>query len=365
MISKRLETGALTCAVRITRRGAAGVLAQADAADQARRRVRGGGTGLTPAATVLIDAFPTEGPTEAVNVDHEEAPTVGTAAAASLARADLAVQSRRSCAQTLTRIMADVGDHQLVALDSERARCRATGSVERMRAGHLNRHVATARSFVAFCQRYGWLGADVALRVDRPREPADRSRAIAYAQLERLWRREDVAVREKALWRLLYETAARASEILSLNVEDIDRDNRRAVVRSKGGDIDLLHFQAGSARLIPRLIGDRPRGPLFLADRQPAPGHAPALVDICPFTDRARLSYRSAEEIIRKASGGWTLHQVRRSAITHLAEDNVALPMLMAKSGHTSLRSLQKYARPSADGVAALTAAHDPERRRR
>ena len=81
------------------------------------------------------------------------------------------------------------------------------------------------------------------MRVDRRREPADRTRAVPYAQLERLWRREDVAAREKALWRLLDDTAARASEILSLNVEDIDRDNRRAVVRSKGGDIDLLHFQ--------------------------------------------------------------------------------------------------------------------------
>ena len=104
---------------------------------------------------------------------------------------------------------------------------------------------------------------------------------------------------------------------------------------------------------------------MFLTDRRPAPGRAPALADVCPFTGRARLSYRRAEEIFRDASGGWTLHQLRHSAITHLAEDNVALPMLMAKSRHTSLRSLQKYARPSADAVAALTAAHDPERRRR
>jgi len=99
-------------------------------------------------------------------------------------------------------------------------------------------------------------------------------------------------VREKALWRLLYETAARASEILSLNVEDIDLENRRAVVRSKGGDIELLHFQTGSARLLPRLIAGRTRGPLFLTDRRPVPGRAPAIVDVCPVTGRARLSYR-------------------------------------------------------------------------
>jgi hypothetical protein len=56
------------------------------------------------------------------------------------------------------------------------------------------------------------------------------------------------------LWRLLYETAARASEVLSLNVEDVDLENRRAIVCSKGGDIELLHFQTrfgASARAAP------------------------------------------------------------------------------------------------------------------
>src|SRR3954451_12572030 len=42
-----------------------------------------------------------------------------------------------------------------------------------------------------------------------------------YTELERLWRRDDIAVREKALWRLLYESAARAQELLSLNAEDV------------------------------------------------------------------------------------------------------------------------------------------------
>jgi hypothetical protein len=52
------------------------------------------------------------------------------------------------------------------------------------------------------------------------------------------------------------------------------------------------------------------------------------------------------------------------SAITHLAEGNVGLALLIAKSRHSSLRSLQRYARPGAEAVAALTAAHDPDRRR-
>jgi integrase/recombinase XerD len=224
--------------------------------------------------------------------------------------------------------------------------------------------VATLRSFSAFCGRRGWLQGSVADGLERRREPADRTKAIPYAQLDRLWRRDDVAVREKALWRLLYETAARAQEVLSLNVEDIDLDNKRARVRSKGGDIEWLHLQTGSARLLPRLIAGRPRGPLFLADRRPAPARMPAAADLCPYTGRARLSYRRAEELFCAASGGWTLHQLRHSALTHLAEADVGLPLLMAKSRHASLRSLQRYARPGPEAVAKLTADHDPERRR-
>ena len=36
----------------------------------------------------------------------------------------------------------------------------------------------------------------------------------------------------------------------------------------------------------------------------------------------------------------------------------------MAKSRHASLLSLQRYARPGAEAVAAMTAATDPARRR-
>ena len=233
-----------------------------------------------------------------------------------------------------------------------------------------NRHVATLRSFTAFARRRGWLTADPAGVLERRNEPADRTKAIARSSLERLFRREDVAIREKCLWRLLYETAARTQEVLSADIEDLDLENKRLRVRRKRGDSDWLHFQFGSARLLPRLIGDRDRGPIFLADRRPGPARAPAALDLCPITGRGRLSYeRSAylfkQHSLKLSTTGWTLHQLRHSALTHLAEAGVNLPLLMAKSGHENLRSLQKYARPSAEAVAAMTAAHDPARRRR
>jgi integrase len=75
---------------------------------------------------------------------------------------------------------------------------------------------------------------------------------------------------------MLYETAARASEILALNVEDLDLEQRRAPIRSKGGDTEFVYWDTGTAHLLPRLLRlpdgtSRTSGPLFLASRGPVP----------------------------------------------------------------------------------------------
>lgn len=54
---------------------------------------------------------------------------------------------------------------------------------------------------------------------------------------------------------MLYETAARVSDILALNVEDLDLEQRRAPVRSKGGDTEFVYWDTGTApRLAASLI---------------------------------------------------------------------------------------------------------------
>ncbi|MFI5689758.1 site-specific integrase [Streptomyces sp. NPDC051636] len=136
---------------------------------------------------------------------------------------------------------------------------------------------------------------------------------------------------------------------------------------------------AGIAQLLPRLIARRTRGPLFLTDRK-APAGTPTL-DVCPETGRARLSYRRAEEIFEENTrllanplaspdniedlDGWTLHRLRHSALTHDAEDGTSTPILLARSRHASVRSLEQYARPGVDAVARHVAERAPAARRR
>ena len=226
-----------------------------------------------------------------------------------------------------------------------------------------NRNLDAIRSAQRYWQDQGWMNAiDLTSALRRRQQAADRSRALSRADVERLLTREDIGIRERTLWRLLYETAARSAEVLRLDVEDLDLPNRRAKVRRKGGAIDVIVWQTGTARLLPRLLKGRKTGPVFLTDRRARVELPPC--DIDPASGRARLSYRQAEDLFKAASGGATLHQLRHSALTHDAEAGASTPMLMAKSGHTSVRSLARYARPSAEALARYQAERDPARRR-
>jgi integrase/recombinase XerD len=224
-----------------------------------------------------------------------------------------------------------------------------------------NRELATLRAAVGWWRRRGWLAVDPTGDLERHRVQVDRTRALTRGQLERLFARRDLPLRERTLWRLLYETAARANELLALDVADLDLANRRAPVHSKGGAVEWVFWQTGSAQLLPRLLAGRTSGPVFLGDRRPT--RAVAGLDLDPASGRARLSYRRAAELFRVRTG-WTLHQLRHSALTHAAEDGTNLPLLLARSRHASVRSLERYARPGPEAVARHLAETDPARRR-
>jgi integrase len=113
----------------------------------------------------------------------------------------------------------------------------------------------------------------------------------------------EVPLREKTLWRMLYETCARAEEILGINVEELDLAGYRAPVKAKGAAVrcrggraregfalETIYWDAGTARLLPRLLRSRTRGPVFVTRRRPGLGQAVSPRDVCSDTGLARLS---------------------------------------------------------------------------
>jgi len=162
------------------------------------------------------------------------------------------------------------------------------------------------------------------------------------------------------------ESASRASAVLALNVEDMDLLNKQAKITAKGGDVMWITWGTDTAHLLPRLIAGRKRGPLFLSEYRSG-RHRRATTDpgdICPETGRARLGYDRARVLLTHYSDGLRLHQLRHSSATHLAEANVSANVIMAKTGHKSLRSVQHYVKPglAAETLSSPAAAKAPTR---
>jgi site-specific recombinase XerD len=194
-------------------------------------------------------------------------------------------------------------------------------------------------------------------------------------QIDRLVARREVGLREKTLYRMLYETAARIEEILEFNIEDLDLAGRRCPVKAKGARakarrrgqareglvLERVYWDAGTARFLPRLLKGRTRGPVFITHRRPGPGKVLTPRDVCPDTGCARLSYGQARALldIHTAPGGpgtgWDPHEFRHSGLTHLGEGGASLLMLMAKSRHKKPENVRRYFHPSPEAIAEVT----------
>jgi integrase len=302
-----------------------------------------------------------------LRLDPRPSPTLASAITAFLAEHELSKSSQRVYASTLGALQDSLGGETPLATLDRRRKAEQLAVWFRKRYQNTApatrvRQLAILRSACAFWRRHAWITTDPTASMERPKVSLDRTRALNREQIASLWRRHDIALRERAFWRMLYESAARTNEILSLNIEDLDLANKRARVRSNGGAVEWVFWQTGAALLLPRLLVSRAAGPVFLADRRPT--RAVPSDDRCPATGRARLSYRRAAELFSSATPGWTLHQLRHSALTHAAEDGTNSPILLALSRHASARSLKRYARPGPEAVARHIAEHDPARRR-
>lgn len=135
--------------------------------------------------------------------------------------------------------------------------------------------------------------------------------------------------------------------------------------------LETVFWDAGTARLLPRLLKGRTRGPVFVTHRRPGPGKMLSARDVCPDTGLARLSYGQARALLDQHTAhagpgtGWDLHEYRHSGLTHLGEQGASELMLMAKSRHKKVENVRRYFKPSAAAIADVTALLAPGDARR
>lgn len=256
----------------------------------------------------------------------------------------------------------------------------------------IARRIAAVRRFFAHCLRTGRISADPSTRLRSPKRPArlpavlhqehaesvlaaaqgaardatrptdpaasgtaDPGRATDAAQTTE--RPQDspttqsaVALRDAAVLELLYATGLRVAELVSLDIDDVDRDARLATVVGKGGRMRRVPFGAPAARALEAwLVRGRPE--LATASSGPA-----LLLGV----RGGRLDVRQVRRIVQGATravpGAPELspHGFRHSAATHMVENGADIRQVQEYLGHAALSSTQIYTHVSRGRLAAV-----------
>ncbi|MVU83953.1 site-specific tyrosine recombinase XerD [Nocardia sp. ET3-3] len=243
--------------------------------------------------------------------------------------------------ETLARVAeTDIADY-MVSLRS--------GDTEHpaLAASSASRALVAVRGLHRFATLEGITDADVAHPV-KPPTPARRlPKALPYDQVSRLLDAAggDIAdgpraLRDRALLELLYSTGARISEMVGLDVDDIDTAERAVVLHGKGGKQRMVPIgRPALAALDNYLVRGRPglaaqgkgNSALFLNHRG------------------GRLSRQSAWQVLQSAADRAGIaaqvspHTLRHSFATHLLDGGADVRVVQELLGHASVTTTQIY----------------------
>jgi integrase/recombinase XerD len=180
----------------------------------------------------------------------------------------------------------------------------------------VNRELSTLRSAVGWWREQGWIAADPLAGL-RHVTPGALARPLSEEQVSQVLRLP-ASLREHALWRLLHDCGAPATQVLALDADRLDLSRHRARPRPGGQPARPVEWREPTSQVLRWLLAGRTWGPVFLTERRAPAGNDPA--DTCRLTGQARMSYRRAAEVftartrpLDPAGHGWTLHQLSAS----------------------------------------------------
>lgn len=218
----------------------------------------------------------------------------------------------------------------------------------------IARRAASARGFTHWMARRGDLASDPGARLKAPRAQRTLPRVVGASALDdalaRLAARAEgedpVTVRDVAIAELLYASALRVSELVGLDVGDIDRRRRTVRVTGKGSKERVVPYGAPAARAIDRYLESA--RPTILVGRPPT---AAVFVGTRGARMGSRSVYRLVASILEDIPGTGPSgpHAFRHTAATHLLDGGADLRAVQEFLGHASLGTTQIYTHVSAE----------------
>jgi integrase/recombinase XerC len=201
------------------------------------------------------------------------------------------------------------------------------------------RHLSALRSFFKYLMREGVVSANPARSVATPKREKPLPAVMQTADVAILIEQPDLdsplGIRDRAWLELLYASGLRISELVGIDLGDVELRSRLVKVRGKGSKERIVPFGTKAADAVGSYLqvrnGKGDEEALFLNYRG------------------ERITTRSVrrlfEKYVRSAAlnAGISPHTMRHSFATHLLNAGADLRGIQELLGHASLSTTQKY----------------------
>jgi integrase/recombinase XerC len=208
----------------------------------------------------------------------------------------------------------------------------------------IERNIASLKSFYKFLIKKGFLEENPAKQLKFPRKEKKLFNVFniddIFLLLSKPDRSEIAGLRDALILELLYATGLRVSELINLNISDIDFTGKRLRVLGKGKKERIIPLSDYHIDLITDYIKRRStlcRNKEIIGNQLLINKHG------------GRLTDRSVRRILEKylTLCGLPLlyspHTIRHTFATHLLENGADLRSIQELLGHSSLSTTEKY----------------------
>ena len=228
------------------------------------------------------------------------------------------------------------------------------------------RKLATVRSFARYLRNEGRLEHELGGLVSTPKLARRMPIHLDQDEISELLESPDsetaLGRRDRAILELFYASGLRLSELVGLNVDDVNLRDQLVRVLGKGGKERVIPFNQSTADAISAYLDDHRvlvnSNNQTSGQRRPqsAVGSVPLFVNY----RGGRLSGRSVDRLVRKyvvqssARLGVSPHALRHSFATHLLERGADLRAIQELLGHARVSTTQRYTHVNASQITAL-----------
>ena len=252
---------------------------------------------------------------------------------------------------------ARIDDLDLATLRSWLAHNRTRGASR----ATLARRAAAARSLTRWLRRSGLTSEDVGLRLVSPKAhrtlpevlAPDQARAVVDSAAGA---EEPIGLRDAVVLELLYASGIRVSELVGLDIDDVDRGRRLLRVFGKGRKERNVPYGAPAERALDAWLT---RGRPALATDRSGPA---LLLGVRGGRLDPREARRTVHTAVAAAPGAPDIgpHGLRHSVATHVLEGGADLRLVQELLGHASLATTQLYTHVTVDRLRAVHARAHP-----